>query len=66
MGGLSWRGLADQDEPQAGRLEALASAVQLDGVILAVNSAVVAKPHECDRAVGPEVAEPDVVAVLIG
>jgi hypothetical protein len=42
--GLTRGGLADQSETRAGRLELLASALQLDRVLLAENSAVVAQP----------------------
>jgi hypothetical protein len=40
--GLAGGALADQSDARAGRLELLAGAVQLDRVLLAENSAVVA------------------------
>jgi hypothetical protein len=57
--------LADQDDPRAGRLELLPGAIQLDRVSLAINSAVVTEPHQRDRLLRPEVAEPHLVAVLV-
>ena len=59
------RQLTDQHELCPGGFELLLSAVQLDRVCLAINSAVVAQPDQCDRAITPKIAQPDVVAVLV-
>ena len=64
--GLARGGLADQGETRAGRLELLASALQLDRVLLAENSAVVAQPDQRYRALPPQIAETDVVAIVVG
>jgi hypothetical protein len=64
--GLLGRRLADEDEPRAGRLKLLASAIQLERVLLAENSAVVAKPDERHRSVAPQIAQTDRIAVLVG
>lgn len=66
VGSLARRRLADQNEPRAGCLELLASAIQLDRVLLAENSAVVAKPDQRCRALPPQIAETDIIAVLVG
>jgi exopolyphosphatase / guanosine-5'-triphosphate,3'-diphosphate pyrophosphatase len=58
--------LADQYEADARGVEVLPGAVQLHRVGAAVRSAVVAQPDEHHRAVGPEVAEPDRVALVVG
>jgi hypothetical protein len=58
--------LTDQDQTAAGRLDLAASAIQLDRVILAVNSAVVSEPDERDRSITPQVAESNVVALVVG
>jgi len=57
--------LADQDQSRAGLLEVTAGAVQLDRVILTVDSPVVAEPDERGRAVAPQVAQAHVVALLV-
>src|SRR5947209_4503140 len=62
---MTGRQLADQGEGRAGVLELLLGAVQLDGVSLAVDSAVVAEPHEGGGALAPNVAETDVVAFVV-
>jgi len=64
--GLARGGLADQSETRAGRLELLARALQLDRVLLAENSAVVAQPDQRYRALLPQIAETDVFAIVIG
>ena len=58
--------LADQDQVDAGRLELLTGAMQLHRVGLAIDSAVVAQPDQHRGAVAPQVAEPGLVAVLVG
>ena len=57
--------LPDEDEAGARRLDLLPCAIQLDRVRLAIDSAVVAKPHERHGALAPELAEPHFVAVVI-
>jgi hypothetical protein len=63
--GLARSGLADQSEARAGGLELLASALQLDRVLLAENSAVVAQPDQRYRVLPPQIAETDVVAIMV-
>jgi len=58
-------GLPDQDQIGAGGLELLASVLQLQGVLTAVDSAVVAQPHQRDRALPPQLAEPRRLAVVV-
>lgn len=65
VGGMSGRQLTDQHDVRARCAKLLASAVQLDRVCLAIESAVMAQPDERRRAVLPEAGEPDVVAVLV-
>ena len=65
MCSVTWRRLADQDEGDAGGLEVRAGAMQLHRVVAAVHSAVVAQPDESDRAVAPQVAQPDLLAVVV-
>src|SRR5579864_305075 len=65
MGGVARRELADQDERGARRLELIPGAIQLDRVRLAIDSAVVAQPDEGRGAVAPEVAQADLVSVLV-
>jgi hypothetical protein len=65
VGGLARRRLTDQNEPRAGRLELLPSAIQLDRVLLAENSAVVTQPYERRRSLPPEVSETHVIAVVV-
>jgi hypothetical protein len=66
VGRLRRRRLADEEEPGAGRLKLLPSAVQLDRVVLAEDSAVVAKPDDRRRPVAPQITQADVIAVLVG
>jgi hypothetical protein len=65
VGGLARGGLADQNDARARRLELLASAIQLDRVLLAENSAVVAQPDQRYRVLAPQIPETDVVAVVV-
>ena len=65
VGRVARRRLADQDEAEAGGLELLPVAVQLNRVLAAVDSAVVAEPDERDGALAPELAEPYVVPVVV-
>lgn len=58
--------LSDQDKTDAGLLELTSGAIQLDRVILAEDSPVVPQPDERDRALAPQVAETDVMGVLVG
>jgi hypothetical protein len=64
--GLARGGLSNQRDTRPGRLELLASAFQLDRVLLAENSPVVAQPDQRYRALPPQIAEADVVAIVVG
>ena len=66
MGCMARGDLADQRQRRAERLELLASAMQLHRVCLAINSAVVAQPDERRGTVAPQIAEANVVAVVVG
>ncbi len=64
--GVAWRELTDQDEAGVRSHELIPGAVQLDRVRLAIDSAVVAQPDQRRRALAPEIAQADRVAVVIG
>jgi hypothetical protein len=64
--GLARRRLSDEHEAGAAGRELITRAVQLDRVSLAIDSAVVAKPHKHDRAVPPQVAQSGGSAVVVG
>ena len=66
LGGVARSRLSDQDETDAGCLELTPGAIQLDRVILAEDSPVVPEPDERRRALVPQVAETDVVAIVVG
>ncbi len=66
MSGVSRSCLPDQHDGRAVALQLLASAVQLDRVGAAVDSAVVAQPDQCHRSVLPQIAEADLIAVVVG
>ena len=66
LGGVPRGRLPDQHEIHAGGLEITPGAIQLDRVILTEDSPVVAEPDERGRALAPQVAETDLVRVLVG
>ena len=63
--GVRRRALADRGEADARVLELLPVAMQLHRVLATERSAVVAQPRQDDGRLRPEVAEADVVAVLV-
>jgi hypothetical protein len=65
VGGVARRRLPDQHQVRAGGLELLTGVVQLDRVCLAVDSAVVAQPHQGGGALAPEIAEAHGVPTLV-
>ena len=58
--------LSDQHKTDAGRLELTPGAIQLDRVVLAEDSPVMPEEDEGGRALAPQVAKPDVVALVVG
>ena len=66
LGGVARCRLADQHEAGACGLEITPGAIQLDRVILAEDSPVVAEPDERHRPLAPQVAETDVVGLVVG
>jgi acetoacetyl-CoA synthetase len=66
VGRIGRSGLTDQHHVGAGGEELLTSTLQLQGVSAAIDSAIVAQPDERHRPLTPEIAETDVVAVVIG
>jgi len=57
--------MADDSEAGAGLLELLPVAMQLHRVLAAERSAVVAQPRQDHGLLHPEVAQTDVIAVLV-
>ena len=65
LGGVARSRLADQHEPDAGGFEIAPGAIQLDRVILTEDSPVMPQPDECGGALAPQLAETDVVALVV-
>jgi hypothetical protein len=65
VGGLTGRPLPNQHKRDTRGLELGAGAMQLHRVVATVHSAIVAQPDQGDRTVLPEVAQPNLAALVV-